>query len=47
MFDVASALAYLETTLKMLEQLAPMGMQPDVLYAPALFSRLRTPMLSA
>ena len=32
MFDVASALAYLETTLEMLEQLAPMGVQPDALY---------------
>ena len=32
MFDVASALAYLETTLEMLEQLAPMGVRPDALY---------------
>ena len=32
MFDVASALAYLETTLEMLEQLAEVGMQPNALY---------------
>jgi D-cysteine desulfhydrase/L-cysteate sulfo-lyase len=32
MFDVASALAYLETTLEMLEQLVAIGMQPTALY---------------
>ncbi len=32
MFDVASALAYLETTLEMLEQLATIGTQPNALY---------------
>ncbi|HEY2618585.1 MAG TPA: pyridoxal-phosphate dependent enzyme [Acetobacteraceae bacterium] len=32
MFDVASALAYLETTLEMLEQLEPLSVQPSALY---------------
>jgi L-cysteate sulfo-lyase len=32
MFDVASALAYLETTLELLEQMAAMGAQPNALY---------------
>jgi 1-aminocyclopropane-1-carboxylate deaminase/D-cysteine desulfhydrase-like pyridoxal-dependent ACC family enzyme len=32
MFDVASALAYLETTLEMLEQLESLGVQPNALY---------------
>ena len=32
MFDVASALAYLETTLEMLEQLEPQGVRPTVFY---------------
>ncbi|HLJ06228.1 MAG TPA: pyridoxal-phosphate dependent enzyme [Acetobacteraceae bacterium] len=32
MFDVASALAYLETTLEMLEQLEPLDARPNALY---------------
>jgi 1-aminocyclopropane-1-carboxylate deaminase/D-cysteine desulfhydrase-like pyridoxal-dependent ACC family enzyme len=32
MFDVASALAYLETTLELLEQLDPLSVQPNALY---------------
>ena len=32
MFDVASALAYLETTLELLEQMAARGVQPTALY---------------